>query len=479
MNLKILTLILLIPTGLCAQLQNKLDALAKESAMAPGQLSFKAVDLSKGETLASFDSGKRIRPASTLKVLTCYAAMDVLGPDHVFATRVGASGRVNADGVLIGDLIIDAGGDPALGSENFKEAYGTAPLISQVASALRQAGVKTIQGNIRIDESIYSGPDIPEDWTWQDMGNYYAAGAHAFTFQENMFTIELQSGSQAGSLTTLRKVSPELPGVEFVNEVRAANIRGDEAYFYSAPQMTLMTIRGEIPLSQKAFTVKGAMPHPAAVFKAQLESSLEKMGISCLGVSTDEKVAKDEAGSIMVEEYLTWESPRLEELIAHTLLTSDNLYAEHFTRHIALALGANGSLSEGVEVITDWAQDKGMDISAIQIKDGSGLSRSNAVTADFMVDLLSHLKEESYFPQFSLGLSIAGRTGGMKRIGKGTSIEGRLIGKSGYIEGARGYVGYDIRNGNHIAYCLLAEDYVMSPSAMRERLEGILIELGR
>jgi serine-type D-Ala-D-Ala carboxypeptidase/endopeptidase (penicillin-binding protein 4) len=479
MNLKILTLILLIPTGLCAQLENKVDALAKESAMAPGQLSFKALDLSTGETLVSFDSGKRIRPASTLKVLTCYAAMDVLGPDHVFLTRVGASGRVNAEGVLIGDLIIEAGGDPALGSENFKEAYGAAPLISQVAMALRQAGVKTIQGSICIDESIYEGPDIPEDWTWQDMGNYYAAGAHAFSYQENMFTVELQSGPQAGSLTALRKVSPELPGVYMVNEVRAATISGDEAYFYSAPQMTVMTIRGEIPLSQKAFTVKGAMPHPAAVFKAQLESSLEKMGIICLGVSTDEKVAKDAEGSIMVEEYLRWESPRLEELIAHTLLTSDNLYAEHFTRHIALALGANGSLSEGVDAITAWAQEKGMDISAIQIKDGSGLSRSNAVTADFMVDLLSHLTVESYFPEFSLGLSIAGRTGGMKRIGKGTSIEGRLIGKSGYIEGARGYVGYDVKNGNYIAYCLLAEDYVMSPSVMRERLEDILIEMGR
>jgi serine-type D-Ala-D-Ala carboxypeptidase/endopeptidase (penicillin-binding protein 4) len=479
MNVKILPLFLLISGMLHAQLQQKVDALAIAAEMQAGQLVFIAKDLNTGKTLASHDTQKRISPASTLKILTCYAAMDILGADHVFVTKVGASGKVNADGVLIGDLIIEAGGDPALESDDFMKEYGNgSPIAAQVMASLKARVIKSIQGNIIIDESIYSGEDIPDEWTWQDMGNYYAAGAHAFTYKENMFVAELQSTEQIGAVTRLRSVKPDQAGITFINEVTGAAIRGDEAYFYGAPGSKVMRLHGKIPLGEQSFTVKGAMPDPATSFKSELSSMFEKTGIKGLGMETESKVAKDIMGSTMVEEYLVLESPRLESLIAHTLMESDNLYAEHFLRQISRAKKGNGSTADGLEKLMEWCKEKGLNTGSITVKDGSGLSRGNAVTAEFMVALLERLSKETYFEAFKNGLPVAGRSGSMNRMGKGTSIEGKLWAKSGYIEGARGYVGYVLKGGSYTAFCMLAEDYLFSPTAMRLKMEEVMVEMG-
>lgn len=480
MNVKILSLFLLISGMLQAQLQQKVDDLAAAAEMQAGQLVFIAKDLNTGKTLASHDAQKRISPASTLKTLTCYAAMDILGANHVFLTKVGASGKVNAEGVLIGDLIIEAGGDPALESEDFMKEYGNgSPLAAQIMAALKAKGIKRIQGDIVIDERIYSGEDIPDEWTWQDMGNYYAPGAHAFSYKENRFVAELQSTEQIGALTRVRSIKPAQPDLEIINEVRGAQISGDEAYFYGAPGARVMRIQGEIPLAQKSFSVKGAMPDPAAAFKAELQELLEKTGIKVLGMNTAAKVMKDEEGSVMVEEYLALESPSLEQLIAHTLMNSNNLFAEHFIRQISLAKGGDGSTADGLEKVLEWCKVKGLDTSSITQKDGSGLSRGNAMTGDFMVALLTRITKEPYFESFKNCLPVAGRTGTVSRVGKGTVIEGKMWIKSGYIEGARGYAGYLQKGSGYVAFCILAEDYLYSPSAMRNKLEEIMVEMGR
>jgi len=480
MNVKILALILIFPGMLCAQLQEKVNSIAEEAAMRPAQWSFLAKDLASGKVLASYDNEKRVSPASTLKTFTCYAAMDILGADHVFSTRIGASGKVNAEGVLLGDLIIEAGGDPALDSEEFGKEYGTgASLATQILSALRSHGVKKIQGDIIIDERIYSGEDVPDEWTWQDMGNYYAAGAHAFSYKSNSFVATLQSTDQLGAVTRLKGVTPEQAGLSIINEVKGANIRGDEAYFYGSPGTKEMRLSGEIPLGQKSFDVKGAMPDPARAFIGELKTLFEKTGIQVMGLKTEDRVAKDETGSIMVEEFLLLDSPELERLVAHCLMESNNLFAEHFIRQISRAKGGDGSTNDGIEKVLEWAKTKGLDTQSISMKDGSGLSRGNAITADFMVALLTSISKESYFDAMLRGLPVAGRSGGMARMGKGTVIEGKLWAKTGYIDGARGYVGYLKKGMNYIAFSMIAEDYLLSPTAMRLKMEEVMVEMGK
>ncbi|MCA1759884.1 MAG: D-alanyl-D-alanine carboxypeptidase, partial [Bacteroidales bacterium] len=137
-------------------------------------------DLESEKTVFELNSNKLFIPASVLKLVTSAAALEILGPEYRFKTRVGYSGKI-VKGTLHGDLIIIGGGDPALGSEYFKDHYFAPHFLEPWAKQIRAAGIKRIQGNQVLDGSLYDSEKIPRTWIWEDMGNYYGAGPSALT----------------------------------------------------------------------------------------------------------------------------------------------------------------------------------------------------------------------------------------------------------------------------------------------------------
>ncbi len=463
---------------LAQDLETKTRWLADSPQVKNGRFSFYAKNLRTQEVLISQDIDRKMSPASTLKLLTTYAIMDILGPDHRFTTKVGHTGIINPDGILLGDIIIEAGGDPSLGAESFKDEYGNgSPIAVQTAVAMRQSGIKEVQGKIIFDETIYEGIDVPDEWTWQDMGNYYGAGAHAFTYKDNMFKAYFKSGSQAGEETELVELDTELEDMIIENQVVSASIRSDQAFFYSSPHSSIIRMFGRIPLNKKNFEVKGALTNPKESFRKDLLKAMKNTGITKSDkeyFNADQRLAEKD-----VQEFTRFESPRLEELVARTNLKSVNLYAEHFLRHIGKKRNGIGSFHEGIKALKNWIEEKGLSSASLTITDGSGLSRADLVSTRFMVLLLSSLINESYYEAFKRGLPVAGRTGSMRGIGKGSAVEGKMFAKTGYIEGARGYCGFVEQGGETIAFSILANDYDLSASQMRVKMNELLIELGK
>ena len=116
----------------------------------PGAVSFVILDPDSGHLTLSQNPDTPRSPASTIKTLTTFAALDLLGPSFTWHTRASFRGEF-ADGVLDGDLILQGGGDP----------YMTLERWWSFAHALRARGLKTIHGDIVIDNTAYSLP--PED----------------------------------------------------------------------------------------------------------------------------------------------------------------------------------------------------------------------------------------------------------------------------------------------------------------------------
>ena len=459
-------------------LKEKTLAVANSEEVKNGRFSFYAKQLGSKEVLIAHDIDRRMSPASTMKLLTTYAALDILGTEHRFSTRMGYTGTLDENGLLVGDIIIEAGGDPALGAEDFADQYGNGcPIERQMAVAIRQAGIRIIQGRIIFDESIYTGIDIPNEWTWQDMGNYFAAAPHAFTYRENMMKFYFKSTGAVGSNAKIVSQDIPIPGLEIVNEVKAADIRSDQAYFYSSPYAGIIRMFGAIPLNNKSFEVKGAMPDPASCFRSVFIEALDKLNITVRSeVIPNPDVLIWERN---VNQLIELRSPTLLELTNYTNMDSNNLFAEHLVRLIGSKKRGEGSHKEGINAIKDWCTAKGIDTRGIRIKDGSGLSRANSVTTKFFVDLLSQLAQEPYFESFRTGLPVAGQSGSMRRIGQGSAIDGKMFAKTGYIEDVRAYSGFLISDGNSTVFSIMANDHMLSASQMRIKMSALLEELGK
>ncbi len=480
--MRVIFLFLLLFSLVCSgqTLEESTRKLAESEKVRDGRFSFYALDLDAGNALVDYDIDRKMSPASTVKLITTYAALDILGADHRFKTQVGYRGEIDQHGTLNGNLIIEAGGDPVLDSEAFQKSYGDgSPFTSQIIAALKGRGIKTIRGVIIIDESHYAGIDVPDEWTWQDMGNYYGAGAHAFTFNENLFSIYFKSGSKPGTLTSISRTDAILRNTLLINEVRSAAINSDQAYVYSAPKSDRMIVHGEIPLNKKEFKVKAAMPHPAAEFTQRLEKAFAAADISYEETDGGQSLAMSQ-GILDMTELLVMESPRLIDITSYTNLKSNNLFAEHLLRQIGKKRKNEGSFNKGAEALEEWCQSKDISTRGLRVKDGSGLSRADLVSARMMVNLMEALSKESYFNEFMKALPCAGVSGSMRRIGVGSNIAGRMYAKTGYIEGVRAYAGYlEKKEGGYIAFCMLANDYDMSASQMRKELGRLMVQLGQ
>lgn len=467
-------------TATAQTLEQATRSFSESDKVKDGRFSFYAVDLASGTSVVSHDIDRKMSPASTMKLITTYAALDILGPDHQFRTQVGFQGEIDSQRTLHGNLVIVAGGDPVLDSEEFQKSYGDGnPFAIQIIEALSERGVKTIKGEIIIDESCYKGIDVPDEWTWQDMGNYYGAGAHAFTFSENRFNLYFNSGSSQGSQTTLTHTDAVLQEISPINKVVSAAINSDQAYVYSSPKSDRMIVHGEIPLRKKGFKVKAAMPNPAEEFKARLAQELRSAGISLENNELDMPLGIGDGNPDMTE-ILVMESPKLIDITAYTNLKSNNLFAEHLLRQIGKKSTGEGSFAHGLKAIQKWFVSRGISIRGIRLKDGSGLSRAGQVSARTMVELMKELSTENYFEEFMKALPCAGLSGSMRRVGAGTSIAGKMYAKTGYIEGVRAYAGYlEKEKGGLIAFCIMANDYDMSPSRMRKELSKMMVQLNQ
>ncbi|MCK5134666.1 MAG: D-alanyl-D-alanine carboxypeptidase/D-alanyl-D-alanine-endopeptidase [Bacteroidales bacterium] len=442
---------------------------------------FYAVDIHSGEPIAAINPDMALRPASTQKLLTTATVLELLGPEHQFETFLEYTGKTDiTDHILPGYIIIKGGGDPTLGSKYFNST-GENQFLHAWANAIKDLGIDSITGGVIADARIFSRDMVPPGWSWQNMGNYYGAGACGLAVYDNYYSIYFNTGDKTGDTAEIVNHFPHIPGLTFDNAVTADSISFDDAYIFGTPYSYERYIRGQLPLNEHGFEVKGSMPDPALVAARHLDSILreEKIGIQ-KPASTVRLLQKQGGAAILSGKvFYTTRSPGLADIITQTNTHSINLFAEHCLIHSGIKLGAAPETGSSADSVLNFWTHRGMDTQGMSLADGSGLSQYNAITPRQMVYLLTYMKLHSnYFDDFYNSMAIAGETGTLKNMFRGSIAEGKLRAKSGTISRVKAYTGYvTSESGRDIAFSMVVNNFSNSSLQASAKLEQLMIAL--
>ena len=385
-------------------------------------------------------------PASTLKAITTATALQVLGEEFVFETKLFLKGD---------DLVVKGDGDPTLGATGLEGDFGS------WLKALKTAGVPEIKGDVIADASRFESRTTPDSWSWGDVGNYYGAGPSGLNFHRNSYALTFRPG-EVGARAKLVKTWPTPPGVVFENHMRTGSAgSGDQGYVYGGPGATMISMRGTVPTGGD-FTIRGALPDPPLFCAVSLKKYLEENGIAVGGVA--------KVGSVKIEgEPLhVQKSPALKKIITATNHRSVNLYADSLFK----ALSPEGTTAASVKVLkTHWSA-QGIDLTGFDLHDGSGLSPRDTVTARQMAMILKKARSHATGEVFRDSLPVAGRSGTMAGFGNGTGAEGKVWAKSGGLTRVKTYCGYFVgKSGQEYAFAVMTNNAVARP---KRALEGLL-----
>ncbi|HEU4716975.1 MAG TPA: D-alanyl-D-alanine carboxypeptidase/D-alanyl-D-alanine-endopeptidase [Bacteroidia bacterium] len=459
-------------------LQKEVDRLNGDTVMKHGEWGLFALAQDSGNVIAENNADLSLMPASTMKILTTGAALGLLGPDFQYETTIGYDGTFDkTSGTINGNLYIQGAGDPTLESKYFRRS-DSATAFSSIAERLVSSGVKIITGDIIGDASCFSDNALPDGWTWGDLGQYYGAGTSGLDYRDNSVTLHFNS--QGKDTCTIDSVTPFPENVRYRSFVTADG-KKDEAFVYGTPFGNDFSVYGTIPAGKKNYEVDASDPDPALLCAHDVLHQLQGAGITVNGKCTSSgRIFRDGKKMPSAKRTVLFSllSPPLSEIVHMTNLHSDNVYAEQLLRTLGYRKGKSGSTEDGIDVVLDFWRSKGLDTDGLHMTDGSGLSRSNLITTKQQASVLRIISQSPWYDVFYRSLPVAGKSGSLAGLCKGTFAENNMHAKSGYIDRARGYAGFvKTRSGKTICFSLLANNYTCPASEMKKRLERILVAL--
>jgi serine-type D-Ala-D-Ala carboxypeptidase/endopeptidase (penicillin-binding protein 4) len=476
--MRIFVIILLISYSLCSFSQNNpSDTFHSDSSLAHASVSLCVADAKTGNITIEYNSGISLTPASVMKIITSSAALELLGPDYTFKTTVGYTGTLNKrSGVLKGNIIIHGGGDPALGSKYFSDHYSN--FLNNWVSEIKKLGIKRIKGKIITDDSYYDYLPVPGKWIWEDIGNYYGAGAYGLSVYDNTYEIHFKTSSE-GTLPSINSIIPNECRSE-LSDFLISSGSTDEGYVFAAPYSSKGWIAGTIPVNQQDFVLKASITDPPLFLAKLFDERLKAFGIKISGEPNSLRLEHNyQAAKVMpITETI---SPPLSEIISVLNHESVNMFAEHLIKELGKKFKNDGSTASGAQVIYEFLKSSGIDINGSFIEDGSGLSPLNSVNTRELVSLLVYLKNKGkYFNVFFSSLPDAGKNGTLKNYFTDPVFESRLRAKSGSMTRVRSFAGYFTTvSGKKMVFSIIINNYSgpskIITSAIEENLKDLII----
>jgi serine-type D-Ala-D-Ala carboxypeptidase/endopeptidase (penicillin-binding protein 4) len=465
MKYVLLTLVSFICSAAVAQNADAKLAAAIKQLEADAQfkhaiLSLYVVDSKTGKVIFDKNAQIGLAPASCQKVVTSVSTFELLGKGYQYKTDLAMEGEIK-NGVLTGNIYLIGYGDPTLGSWRWKNTAERAVLNNFVA-AIEKKGIKEINGNVFGYDRKWESNNTPKGWIWEDIGNYYGAGASSLNWRENQYDIILKAGEKIGDKATIEKIIPRLENEGLYSEVITAKKgSGDNAFIYLPPYAMSGYVRGTIPLGENSFTISGAMPNAAEQLTLTFVNELKSKninGVLFAGSYNGMEVEKKDL-PIKPTTIFTTTSPSLDSINYWFLKKSINLYGEAFVKTIAYEKLKFGSTDSGIAIIKNFWQQRGIESSALNIIDGSGLSPANRVTTNALVTVMQYARQQKWFASFYNALP---EMNGIKM-------------KDGYINGVRSYTGYvKSKTGNEYTFSFIVNNFDGSAATVREKMWKVL-----
>jgi len=461
---------------ICSFAQEKSsESFHADSSLVHASVSLCVADAETGEITIDYNSGISLTPASVMKVITSAAALELLGPDYTFKTTLGYTGSLNKrTGKLKGNIIILGGGDPSLGSKYFGDHYRN--FLPGWVEEISKLGIKKITGRVISDDSYYDFLPVPAKWLWEDVGNYYGAGAYGISVFDNTYEIHFKTLSDSIP-PAIKDIIPGECRSELSDYLIASGTTS-EGYVFTAPYSTSGWLSGNIPANQDDFVLKASITDPPLLLAKILNAKIKAGGIKISGIPTTIRLEKNYSADNFVPITQT-SSPRLAEIIEVQNKESVNLFAEHLIKELGKKFKNNGSTASGAEVIIEFLKNSGLDTNGMFIEDGSGLSSLDAINTKELVRMLLYMRNKGkYFPEFYSSFPDAGKEGTLKNYFKDALFDSRLKAKSGSMTRVRSFAGYfTTLSGKKMVFSIIINNFSGPSKKIISEIEENLREL--
>jgi D-alanyl-D-alanine carboxypeptidase/D-alanyl-D-alanine-endopeptidase (penicillin-binding protein 4) len=403
------------------------------------------VDAGTGRTLYELNPDKLFKPASTTKLYSTAAALAALGADFRFETPVYRRGQVDK-GVLRGDLILVASGDPTFGGrtgpdgkmryKNHDHIYAasflgnaeltdTDPLagVNDLAKQVAAAGIRKVNGDILIDDRLFvknrgtgSGPDL----------------LTPIIVNDNLVDLVVTPGAKAGQPATVR-MHPQTGFVAMDAQVDTVGQGNETRVSVRAVGFQRFTVRGQIVVNSKPRVGIYLVDEPAGFARALFIEALRRAGVAVRASAIDPPHAElpPRDGYEKLTRVALHTSAPFSELVKVTLKVSHNLYASMFPLLVAVKHGQR-TLEEGMRLQGKFLAELGLDVETISFGGGAGGSPADMVTPRATVQLLQALAKRDDYKVFEAGLPVLGVDGTLANAIPGDSpAKGKLLAKTG------------------------------------------------
>ena len=375
-----------------------------------------------------------VNPASTMKLVTTYAALELLGPSHQWKTEFHGDGPLS-DGTLNGNLYLKGGGDPKLNMEK----------LWLLLRELRANGVTTVTGDLVLDRSHFIQPALPVfDDDGGDRHKPYLVGPDSLLI--NLKALRFAARNDGGKISV--SVEPPIAKVRIDNRIQALpagkcpswpDVRYNPVHDRDG---VTVTVTGKLAAGCSGQTYLSLLDHPSYA-AGTVRAIWKELGGRILG---EDRVAEVPADSrLLARSY----SPDLVEIIRDINKYSNNTMA----RQLFLSLGAeyrneaDGDDSKAAQrVIRQWLAKKGLISPQLVIENGSGLSRAERVSARELASLLQAAWKSPYAAEFISSMPLAAVDGTMRKRLRNTEVAGKAHIKTGTLNNVRAIAGYSRDN---------------------------------
>jgi serine-type D-Ala-D-Ala carboxypeptidase/endopeptidase (penicillin-binding protein 4) len=383
-----------------------------------------AVDAKK--PLISANAERAFSPASTMKLVTTYAALELLGPTFTWKTQAYADGPQTGD-VLQGDLVIKGSGDPKLVTENFWL------FLRQI----RAHGIREIRGNLVLDRSAFE--ETPYDATKfdNDPVKPYNAGADALLLNYSALRFRFIPNPTLNSVTVV--MDPPMAGYSINGPKLARDDCGDWQKKLGAALATGVSFGGTYAAScgEKAWYAYPYQMTATQYFGAVFRQMWSDLGGSLKG---EVRSGAAPANAILITE---WESPTLPEVIRDINKYSNNVMARQTLLTLASeTLHQSANAARGAQAIREWLASKEIDAPELVIENGSGLSRVERIAPREMGRMLVDAFKSPLMPEFISSMPLVGLDGTMRKRLRDRDVAGKAHIKTGRLDDVRAIAGY-------------------------------------
>lgn len=453
------TCLSVLPTGQASttDLQSRINAIVRSYPSV--NFSIHVVRAKDGKQIYAYRAKQALIPASNMKLVTTAAALDLLGPEFTYITRVY---------LWDANLVIIGSGDPLLADRKTDARYGRGPgwVLEQIRSALARIQINSIQ-DIILDTSVFDDQRVHPNWPADQLNRWYGAEVCGLNYNCNCVAITVRRDTDK----VLASVDPATAYVTVLNMVQPISSgRGAVAAYRQPDQPNKIILKGTCQRQEGPFDV--AIERPALLFGMLLAESLARSGIQVRGRLREGGLSPQ--GPLRD---LCQFQTGIKDCLLRANKDSLGLAADCLFKTIGRRCQPTqpGSWTTGQQAIGQYLLSLAIEPNQFQIDDGSGLSRNNRLSAYCLTRLLYHQYNGPYWDLFSSSLAVGGVDGTLQRYFGQAPYKGKVLAKTGYLAAVRCLSGICRTATGDVLFAIIANETGQSSRpAINQIVQAIL-----